>query len=98
MPTNSTILESANEETDEARGPLGFPCESQFIKTNKEIISNEYNGFVIYWIDYSPERKDPIKRIVRLSSSEKAATAIADKLVEDNVKKGWSPFNEVIPK
>ena len=35
---------------------------------------------------------------INVEYSEKAATAIADKLVEDNVKKGWSPFNELIPK
>lgn len=59
-------------------------------KTNKEKISNEYPGFVTYWIDYSPDRRDPIKRTVRLSSSEKNATLIANKLIEDNVKKGWA--------
>ena len=59
-------------------------------KTNKEKISDEYPGFVIYWIDYSPDRKDPIKRTVRVSSSEKIADLISNKLIEENVKKGWA--------
>jgi hypothetical protein len=34
--------------------------------------------------------KDPIIRTVRLAYSKKIATSIADKLIEDNVKKGWA--------
>ena len=59
-------------------------------KTNKEKVSEEHPGFVVHWTDYSPDRKDPIKRTVRLASSKKTATSIADKLIEDNVKKGWA--------
>ena len=58
-------------------------------KTNKEKVSEDHPGFVVHWTDYSPDRKDPIKRTVRLASSKKNATSIADKLIEDNVKKGW---------
>ena len=39
--------------------------------------------------DYSPDRKGSIKRTVCLTSSKKGADSIADKLVEENVKKGW---------
>ena len=59
-------------------------------ETNKEKVSDEHPGFVVHWTDYSPDRKDPIKRTVRLASSKKIATSIADKLIEDNVKKGWA--------
>ena len=59
-------------------------------KTNKEKVSEEYLGYVVHWTDYSPGRKDPIKRTVRLASSKKTATSIADKLIEDNIKKGWA--------
>tara|TARA_B100001964_G_scaffold227382_1_gene277251 strand:- start:410 stop:526 length:117 start_codon:yes stop_codon:yes gene_type:complete len=31
----------------------------------------------------------PIKRTAYLTSSKKGAASIADKLVEENVKKGW---------
>lgn len=59
-------------------------------KTNKEKVSDEHPGFVVHWTDYSPDRKDPIKRTVRLASSKKVAASISDKLIEDNVKKGWA--------
>jgi len=58
-------------------------------ETNKEKLSDEHPGFVVHWTDYSPDRKDPIKRTVRLAVSKKAATSIANKLIEENIKKGW---------
>ena len=72
----------------EAKGKTAV--EALVWKTNKEKVSEEYLGYVVHWTDYSPGRKDPIKRTVRLASSKKTATSIADKLIEDNIKKGWA--------
>ena len=59
-------------------------------KTNKEEVDERYPAYVVHWTDYSPNRKDPIKRTVKLAPDEEGATALATKLVEDGVKKGWS--------
>jgi hypothetical protein len=44
---------------------------------------------VVHWTDFSPDRKDPLKREVRLASAKKTATAIAEQMLEKNIKKGW---------
>jgi len=58
-------------------------------KTNKEELDSNYPAYVVHWTDYSPDRKDPLKREVRLASAQKNATDIAEKMLEDNIKKGW---------
>jgi hypothetical protein len=58
-------------------------------KTNKEQLDVNYPAYVVHWTDYSPDRKGPLKREVRLASIEKTATHIADQILEDNIKKGW---------
>ena len=44
---------------------------------------------VVHWTDYSPRRKDPLKREVRLASDQKSAEEISDQMIESNIKKGW---------
>lgn len=58
-------------------------------KTNKEEVSTEYPAYVVHWTDYSQGRKDPVKRTVFPSPSKKAAQSIGDKMIEQNIKKGW---------
>jgi hypothetical protein len=61
-------------------------------KTNKEKIDSHYPAFVIHWTDYSPNRKDQLKREVRLAPDEKTAKKIAEDMIEGNIKKGWEKF------
>ena len=48
-----------------------------------------YPAFVVHWTDYSPGRKDPLKREVRLAPDETTARVIADDLVAAGIKRGW---------
>lgn len=57
-------------------------------KTNKEA-SGEFPAYVVHWTDYSSSRKAPLAREVRLAPSQEEATAIAERMIESNVKKGW---------
>lgn len=57
-------------------------------KTNKE--SAGYPAFVVHWTDYSSTRKSPLDREVRLAPNEKEALKIAEAMIADNIKKGWS--------
>jgi len=59
-------------------------------QTNKQEINNLYPAYVVHWTDYSPGRASPLDREVKLAPNEKSANIIADKLVEENIKKGWS--------
>jgi hypothetical protein len=44
---------------------------------------------VVHFTDYSPERKTPLERTFRAARSRTEAEAIAARLIEENVKKGW---------
>lgn len=58
-------------------------------KTNKDAIDPTYPAFVVHWTDYSAGRKTPLTREVRPAPTLDAATALADAMIADNIKKGW---------
>lgn len=61
-------------------------------QTNKQgVAGGDWPAFVVHLTDYSPGRKDPLKREVRLAPTEALAEAIAEALIVQNVKKGWEP-------
>jgi hypothetical protein len=45
--------------------------------------------YVLYFTDFSPARKDPLKVTTQYALSKKRRDALADALIEKNVKKGW---------
>ena len=59
------------------------------LKTNKEEGDSDFPAYVVHWTDFSPDRKDPLKREVRLASVKETATTIAEEMLEKNIKKGW---------
>ena len=58
-------------------------------KTNKSEKDNRYPAYVFHYTNYSPGRGEPLKRDVRVSSSEDQIREIANAFVEKNIKKGW---------
>jgi len=50
-----------------------------------------YPAFVVAFTDFSPGRKEPLQRELRVASSEARVRAIAAAWEVDNIKKGWSP-------
>ncbi len=58
-------------------------------KTNKEDHDEDWPAYVVHWTDYSPGRKDPLKRDVRLAPDEDSAEAIAEGMLTDGIKRGW---------
>ncbi|MCP4219335.1 MAG: hypothetical protein GY765_32170 [bacterium] len=61
-------------------------------KTNKEKSSDRYLAYVLHYTNFSPGRKDMLKREVRISSDKDQIMAIAKELVAKNIKKGWEPI------
>jgi fumarylacetoacetate (FAA) hydrolase family protein len=59
------------------------------LKNNKEEVDSDFPAYVVHWTDFSPDRKDPLKREVRLASVKEIATTIAEEMLEKNIKKGW---------
>ncbi len=58
--------------------------------TNKHELDPLYPQFVVHFTDYSPGRKEPLKRVVRLAPDKDIATQIADALIAKEIKKGWA--------
>jgi hypothetical protein len=63
-------------------------------KTNKEA-EGDWPAYVVHYTDFSPGRKDPLAREVRVSNSEQQIHALWDQLQEENVKKGWSLHSSI---
>ena len=59
-------------------------------KTGKERLDPRYPAYVVHWTDYSPGRRDPIKRTVRPAPSEAEAAALGDAFIAKNIKRGWT--------
>ena len=59
-------------------------------KTNKENNNIGYPSYVLHYTNYSPTRKDPLKREVRISNSKKQIIELLNQFIEKNIKKGWS--------
>lgn len=57
-------------------------------KTNKEKVAN-YPAYVVYLTDFSPNRKTPLERDIKIAKTEKIARKWFDKLAEENFVSGW---------
>jgi hypothetical protein len=51
--------------------------------------TDDWPAWIIHFTDYSPDRKTPLERTFRTARSRQEAEAIAERLVAENVKKGW---------
>lgn len=58
-------------------------------KTHKDEVDDDFPAWVVHWTDYSPSRKEPLQREVRLAPDEETATEIAEEMIEQGVKRGW---------
>ena len=57
-------------------------------KTNKES-SGEFPAYVYHYTDFSPSRKDMLKKEIKVSDSKKQIEEIYASEILENVKKGW---------
>jgi hypothetical protein len=62
-------------------------------KTNKELDAEHFPAYVVHYTDFSPNRKDPLAREVRVSSSLEQIGKLWDGLKEANIKKGWNLYS-----
>lgn len=58
-------------------------------RTNKDSLDPSFPAYVVHWTDYAAGRKTPLTREVRPAPSLETATALADAMIEENIKKGW---------
>ena len=60
-------------------------------KTNKETESPDYPAYVVHLTDFSPNRKDPLQREIRVSSSRDQINELWDGLAKKYFVGGWNP-------
>ncbi|MEM1203571.1 MAG: hypothetical protein AAGN66_10120 [Acidobacteriota bacterium] len=58
-------------------------------RTHKEEVDPAYPPFVVHWTDFSPGRKQPLQREVRLAPDLETADGIAEAMLAKGVKRGW---------
>jgi hypothetical protein len=63
-------------------------------KTNKEESGGpgggDYPGYVAYMTDFSPNRKTPMERDIRVSNSREQIDALAAAMKAEYIVKGWA--------
>ena len=59
-------------------------------KTNKDRLTEDYPAYVVHLTDFSPNRKDPLSREVRISSSFEQIQQLFAQLKAENITKGWN--------
>ncbi len=82
----STILER-EVYTKEMKGNL-MVRKLLLWKTNKEE-RPEFPAYVVYLTDFSPNRKNPLERDIRIASTEAAARKHYERMAEENFIGGW---------
>jgi ATP-dependent DNA ligase len=45
--------------------------------------------FAVYWVDFSPKRKEPLKVDVSFATTADRATTLAERAIADGIAKGW---------
>jgi predicted GNAT family acetyltransferase len=60
-------------------------------QTNKESDSEHFPAFVIHYTDFSPNRKTPLEREIRVSSSRQQIDDLWTELATEAFTKGWAP-------
>ncbi len=66
-------------------------------ETHKAKESDDFPAYVIHYTDFSPNRKTPLERDVRVSNSRDQIAQLWDALAEESVKKGWELVGGATP-
>ncbi len=60
-------------------------------KTNKDTAGEDFPAYVIHYTDFSPNRKTPLEREIRVSSSRQQIDQLWADLAGEAFTKGWTP-------
>jgi hypothetical protein len=66
-------------------------------KTNKEQVAEDFPAYVVHLTDFSPNRKDPLSREIRISSSLEQIQQLCEQLKAENITKGWNSHSTAAP-
>jgi len=62
-------------------------------KTNKEEADTRFPAYVLFYTNFSSQRKEALQTDIRISSNQKQIMALADSFIKKNVKKGWKKIS-----
>jgi hypothetical protein len=65
-------------------------------KTNKDTVGDEFPAFVVHYTDFSPNRRTPLERDIRVSSSRDQIGHLWDVLAKEVFAKGWAPAGPAV--
>ncbi len=94
------IIDKVEEENNKSTSELmkrevyvkitkGFKMVKKFLIWDTKAELDEYPKYVFYKIDYSPSRKDKMKRDIKVSNDEEQIMKIFDTEIETDIKSGW---------
>jgi hypothetical protein len=66
-------------------------------KTNKETLGEDFPAYVIHYTDFSPNRKTPLERDIRVSSSQDQIDKLWTELATEAFSKGWAAAPNAAP-
>ena len=58
-------------------------------KTNKEDFDDSYPPYAFCYVDYSPGRRGPLKKVLRTAQSAEELAIVYNSFKEKEIKKGW---------
>ena len=59
-------------------------------ETNKRDEADDFPAYVIHFTDFSPNRKAPLERDIRVSNSREQIDELWKELLTENIAKGWA--------
>ena len=62
-------------------------------KTNKEA-SGDFPAYVLHYTNYSSDRQEQLQREIRISDKREQIFDLHQKMLEENIKKGWIKIKE----
>ncbi len=90
-PATLPASEIIRREVYTKRTPRGMALRKLVCwKSNKRKADPAYPNYVIFFTDYAPRRKQPLKTDLRVAASEETMHTFADDWLATNIKKGWS--------
>jgi ATP-dependent 26S proteasome regulatory subunit len=89
-PASLPASEIFRREVYTKKSPRGLALRKLVAwKTNKRESDPAYPNYVVFFTDYAPGRKQPLKTDLRVAASEATMHAFADDWLAANIKRGW---------
>ncbi len=89
-PTTLPASEVIRREVYTKKTPRGLAVRKLVTwKTNKYEADPAFPNYVVFFTDYAPGRKQPLKTDLRVAASEAIMHAFADDWLAANIKRGW---------